>query len=189
MQRPALSLQTIYFHDSDRAEARRLGTDLYNHLTRPVDDPLGYGANIPVRVGAAADKVDLEAADVVVLLPVLGKTTFNLHCEGVLVRLHDWHKRLGPGHVLPVPISTNWRSVEGRLPGKQFLTELYEADDPRRKTIDEIVLAVARLLSAKSGEAGQPRARKACRRGCSSHMPRRTSAPPMPPPNASTITW
>jgi len=146
MSKPALCLQTVYFHESDQEAARRLGEDLYQHLTRPANDPLSFGAGIPVAVGVAADQVDLAAAEVLVLLPVLGKTSFNLQRDRVLAELHEWHAQLGSGHVLPVPTSENWRAAEGRLPGKQLLTELYEADDPRRKTIDEIVLAAARLM-------------------------------------------
>ena len=133
MSKQALCLQTIFFHESDRAEARRLGKDLFNQLTRPLEDPLAYGAGIPVAIAVSADAVDLEAADIVVLLPVLGKTTFNFDVDNVLAELRKWHERLGPGHVLPIPISTNWRNVEARLPGKQFLTELYSVTDARKK--------------------------------------------------------
>ena len=58
IKRPVLSLQTIYFHDDDRDAARDLGDNLYSHLTRRKDDPLGYGSNIPVLVGVRSDKVD-----------------------------------------------------------------------------------------------------------------------------------
>ncbi|MFT5528101.1 MAG: hypothetical protein ACI9HK_006089, partial [Pirellulaceae bacterium] len=146
MRRPALSLQTVYFHDGDREEACRLGADLYQHLTRPVDDPLDYGANIPVKVGVSAERVDLEAADLVVLIPVLGSTTFLLNRETALQQLQSWHEQLGPGHVLPIPTSSNWRGAEDQLPAKQLLTELYAKSDPRRKTLDEIVIAVSRLI-------------------------------------------
>ena len=76
MHRPTLSLQTVCFGESDQGEALRLGVDLYELVTRPVADPLAFGAGIPVLSAVAADRVDLEAADVVVLVPVLGKTTF-----------------------------------------------------------------------------------------------------------------
>lgn len=156
MSKQVLGLQTVYFDESDREDARRLGKDLYHHLTRPLEDPLAYGPGIPVSVALAADAVDLQAADVVVLLPVLGKTSFNLDCDGLLAELCKWHDQLGPGHVLPVPISTNWRSVEDRLPGKHFLSELYSVTDARKRTIDEIVLSVSRLLSARGGDPAMP---------------------------------
>ncbi len=157
MSKPVLCLQTVYFDESDREDASRLGKDLYYHLTRPQEDPLAYGPGIPVAVAVAAEAVDLQAADVVVLLPVLGKTSFNVDREAVLAELSKWHDQLGPGHVLPVPISTNWRSVEDRLLGKLLLTELYNATDARKKTIDEIVLSVARLVSAGGGDPAIPR--------------------------------
>ena len=108
MLRPDLSLQTIYFHESDREEAIRLGKDLYHLLTRPLDDPLGYGANIPVQIGVSADRVDPETADIVVLIPVLGKTAFNMNQAATIKLIHEWHERLGSGHVLPIPVSPNW---------------------------------------------------------------------------------
>jgi len=43
MTRSALVLQTVYFHDNEQSEARRLGEDLYEQLTRPASDPLAFG--------------------------------------------------------------------------------------------------------------------------------------------------
>ena len=57
--RPALILQTSYFHDSEQPEALRLGQDQYDQLTRPVDDPLAFRAGIPVLSGVRWDRVDL----------------------------------------------------------------------------------------------------------------------------------
>ena len=48
MDRPTLILLTVYFHDSEKQEALRLGQDLYGLLTRPVSDPLAFGAGVPV---------------------------------------------------------------------------------------------------------------------------------------------
>jgi hypothetical protein len=47
MHRPTLGLQTLCFGESDQAEARRLGVDVYELVTRPVADPLGFGAGFP----------------------------------------------------------------------------------------------------------------------------------------------
>ena len=143
---PTLGIHTVYFDDSDRTDAERLGIDLYETLTRPVNDPLAFGAGIPVFCAVKPESVDLSSALHVVLLCVLGKTAFNMRLETVLSQLRDWHAKLGSGHVLPVPTASNWRSVEGRMPGKPFLTELYGPEDRRQATTDEIVLAVARIL-------------------------------------------
>lgn len=151
MTRPVLVLQTVYFHESDREEARRLGVDLYERLTRPIDDPLAHGPGIPVLVAVQAESVDVEAADTVVLIPVLGTQTRGLMKDSVLETLKQWHKALGPGHVLPVPMSANWRGDEDKLPGKQMLSMLYAKEDPRRVTLDEIVLAVTRLWEPDRG--------------------------------------
>jgi len=151
MNRPVLTLQTVYFHESDRNEARRLGSDLYDRLTRPLNDPLAHGPGIPVLVGVGADLVDLRAADTVVLIPVLGAQTRGLMRDRVLEMLQEWHGALGSGHVLPVPLSASWRSDEDKLPGKQMLSMLHAKADPRQVTLDEIVLAVTRLWEPGRG--------------------------------------
>lgn len=145
MKPPVLSIQTVYFHDSDLAEARRFGGDLYEKLSRPAHDPLGHGPAIPVRVGVRADRVDPRAADTTVLIPVLGKETYLTMGDEVVTQLAEWHRILGPGHVLSVPVSENWRNREGDMPGKQFLTMLYGKGDPRARTLDEIILAIVRV--------------------------------------------
>ncbi|MEO5913789.1 MAG: CHAT domain-containing protein [Luteolibacter sp.] len=143
MNLPVLTLQTIYFDDSDQEEARRLGMDLYERLTRPVRDPLAYGPGIPVLVAVSHTKVNPKLAETNVLIPVLGKDTFNLMKEEVLAKLKEWSN---PGTlVLPVPISPNWRAVESKLPGQQLLTMLYGKGDPRRRTLDELILGTARI--------------------------------------------
>jgi len=146
MDRPSLILQTVWFHDSEQPEASRLGQDLYEQLTRPANEPLAFGAGIPVLSAVAWERVDLEAAEIMVVIPVLGGTSFLSKRQKVLAQLTEWHRSLGDGHVLIVPTALVWRSDEVKLPVKQFLTELYGKDDARRKTLDEIVLAVTRLL-------------------------------------------
>lgn len=145
MNRPVLTLQTVYFDDSDRADAVRLGEDLYGQLTRPAADPLAHGPGIPVLVGVRADLVDLKAAETTVVIPVMGAQAHSFDADSIVEKLREWHTALGPGHVLPVPISPNWRNEEDKLPGKQMLTMLYGEGDPRQITIDEIILAITRL--------------------------------------------
>src|ERR1043166_4195925 len=70
--------------------------------------------------------------------------------QDVLDKLKHWHATLGPGDVLAVPTSMNWRSDEPKLPGKSMLSMLYGQGDPRRATLDEIVLAVSRLWEPRS---------------------------------------
>lgn len=151
LRSPVLSLQTVYFHETDREAAVRLGSDLYELLTRPIADPLAFGPSIPVRIGVPAKSVDITAAGTVVLIPVLGAQTRGLIRWQVLETLAKWHEDLGPGHVLPVPLTANWRTDEDELSGKQMLSMLYEKADPRRRTLDEIVLAVTRVLEPERG--------------------------------------
>ena len=56
--RPTLCVQTTFLHESDRAEAANLGSDLYNLLTRPVDDTLAFGAGIPVLSAVQPSKIE-----------------------------------------------------------------------------------------------------------------------------------
>ncbi|MDF1738624.1 MAG: CHAT domain-containing protein [Verrucomicrobiales bacterium] len=150
MKLPALCIQTVYFDESDRTEAARLGEDLYEKLTRPKSDRLSSGPGIPIRIAVPANFVDTNAADTTLVIPVLGKTTYNLEKKGVIEKLAAWHNACGPGHVLPVPISTNWRNIEDEMPGKQLLTMLYVEDEPRKNTIDEIILAISRIWEAEN---------------------------------------
>lgn len=149
IRRPSLIVQSVTFHEDDCKAARELGGDLYAHLTRPLEDPLSIGAGLPIGVGIAAERADLSAAECLVLVPVLGPSSFQQNRETVIERLREWHQVLGPGHVLAVPTSEVWRDVEGRFPGALLLTELY-GKRRRGRTLDEIVLAVTRLLDPDS---------------------------------------
>ena len=145
MQLPALSLQTVWFHEDDKPAAQRLGADLYEKLTRPAADPLAHGPGIPVRVGVEHSHVNLQDAATTMVIPVLGQWSYNEMREVVIAKLRAWHAALGAGRLLVVPDSGNWRAAEVGLPVKQLLTLLYGADDGRRQTIDEIMLATARV--------------------------------------------
>ena len=152
MNQPTLIIQTVYFNDSDRESAMKLGTELYELLTRPIDDSLSYGPGIPVFRAVEPRFVDLDAADHVVIIPVLGKTTHII--EGSRKRaintIREWHKALGDGHIIPVPTSTKWRAEELVLPVGNLLTALYENEDRQLRTLDEIVLGILRVLDPDS---------------------------------------
>ena len=151
--RPTLSIQTVYIHPGDRETAVRLGADLYQILTRPVDDPLSFGPCIPVLSGVALDHVDTNAADRVVLIPVLGKLAFLEGRELVLQTLSAWSQEPGRLQILPLPVAEVWRTSEDELPVKQLLTELYGEKPRHPKTVDEILLAVTRLLDPDAASA------------------------------------
>ena len=157
--RPTLCVQTTFLHESDRAEAANLGSDLYNLLTRPVDDTLAFGAGIPVLSAVQPSKIELTAASksnvngqIIVIIPVLGSTSFFLYRREILKQLHTWHNALrDSGAVLVVPLASQWRSVESQLPSKQLLSELYGQGDHRNRTLGEIILALTRLLAQDDG--------------------------------------
>src|SRR4051812_39345340 len=106
--RPTLILYTVAFHESERERAGALGLDLYEELTRPKEDPLAFGASIPVFCAAAPENVSLEGAEIVVVIPVLGALAFSLERDATVARLREWYEKLGPGHVLPVPLDDVW---------------------------------------------------------------------------------
>jgi CHAT domain-containing protein len=148
--RPTLTVVTTYLHESDHAAALKLGGELYDLLTRSVNDPLSQGASIPVLSAVASNRVSRDIADVVVVIPVLGASTFFLRRQQVLRQLTSWHKAFGDGRVLLVPTSSQWRAVESDLPSKQLLNELYGDGDRRQRSLQEIVLAITRVIQSQS---------------------------------------
>ena len=155
IEQPTLIIHTTYFPaassghaDPEREAAVRLGEDLYEILTRPRADPLTWGPGIPVRVATKWERIDCEEAKYVVVIPVLGPAAFvdEVARGRALAAITRWEK-LKPGTlVLPVPVSGRWRTLESKTP-KPLLTELYGKDDLRRATLNEILLAVARVLA------------------------------------------
>jgi hypothetical protein len=150
--RPSLILYTTYFHEGDREQAYRLGLDLYEELTRPLDDPLAFGTSIPVFCAVDSGQIGMAAAQTVVIVPVLGAPSFQLNRDAAVARVKEWHDKLGAGHVLPLPVDEVWRSVAHKFPRKPLLTELYGNEPRRRSTVMEIVIAIARLWAEGSSK-------------------------------------
>src|SRR5262245_33240663 len=125
---PTLLVQTVYFSDGDEPIARELGLELYGQLTRSRHDRLAFGPSIPVRIATNADAVDLRAAQNLLVVPVLGDDTFGDDDarEGALATMDAWFGALGPGHVMPVLASSNWRAVEDRIRARPSLRHLYQ---------------------------------------------------------------
>lgn len=150
MSRPTLVIQTVYFHPSDRPLAQDLGGLLYEHLTRPRADRLAFGGGIPVLIATDTTHVDTDVASHLLIVPVLGASSFrDEDCRQVAkASVQTWHQHLGPGHVVPVFASANWRSEESEFPGKSVLTRLYsDQDGTWTNTLIEVVLAACRLLA------------------------------------------
>ncbi|MBI3270139.1 MAG: CHAT domain-containing protein [Planctomycetes bacterium] len=155
---PPLQLQTVCFTKEEHEEARKLGTMLYERLTRPLGDPLAFGAGIPVLVASTPEHVRPDAAKHVIVVAVLGQPSFENQGtrRRVLERLHAWHKELGPGHVLAVPTCAVWRNEEGGLEGKALLTKLYEPSGDARATLHEIAMAACRTLLDRRDDSRIP---------------------------------
>ncbi|WP_339746148.1 CHAT domain-containing protein [uncultured Rubinisphaera sp.] len=150
--RPTLTFFTVYFDDRERDLAWQLGERLYDSLTRPIDDPLAYGPAIPVYSGVSEEFIDFDAAEHVILIPVLGRESYkDYHLERVLKQINDWHEQLGDNHVLPVPHVAKWRQYEGRFKGKLLLTEIYPNEEWISQTVSEIVSSVAPVFDEPRG--------------------------------------
>lgn len=162
IDRPTLVIHTTFFaprqkadSDSERGPACTLGGDLYDLLTRPRRDPLAWGPGIPVRVGTWPERIDRTEARHAVIVPVLGGRAFSDQeaRESALAFMERW--RQAGARVLPVPTSANWRAlVPARMP-LPLLTMLAGGEDPRRATVNEILLAVARELAGDDGYASR----------------------------------
>ncbi len=163
--KPTLIVHTTYVpvpdpydaaSDPEREAAVRLGEDLYGLLTRPKRDPLAWGAGIPVRVGTSGAFIDCTEAKHVVVIPVLGagSLTHARARETALDGIARW--RRSGAKVLPLFDAVEWRSMESdpRLP-KPLLTQLYAQGEHGRATINEILLALARVLAGTDSYASQ----------------------------------
>ena len=158
MGKPTLIVHTTYFpltadpklvsKDPERLAAEKLGLELYEKLTRPLDDRLSWGAGVSVRIATRADRVDPGEAEHVVVVPVLGASSHEQAAvrTRALDAMRGWKDAVV---LLPVPTSPAWRAQEP-LPVKPLLTDLYGG---RRQTLDEIVLAIARRLAEQSSRA------------------------------------
>ena len=119
--------------DPERLAAEKLGLELYEKLTRPLDDRLSWGAGVSVRIATRADRVDPGEAEHVVVVPVLGARSHEQAAvrTRALDAMRGWKDAVV---LLPVPTSPAWRAQEP-LPVKPLLTDLYGG---RRQTLDEI---------------------------------------------------
>ncbi len=141
---PPLSLQTVYFHESDREEAEALGRQLYHLLCRPADDPLAAGVRIPVYFGVRSDMVDLNRSVRTIVIPVLGKAAYQTQRVDVLREINRWAASLPGGFVVPLLRATGWRSIESQMQPKPHLGELYGGT--REQTLDAICIAAIRSV-------------------------------------------
>lgn len=158
MLKPSLIVYIVSFdrdaQDRTGAEyesVETLGRHLYGRLTRPTDDPLAFGAGVPVRVAARPEHVDLESAEIVMVVPVLGAQTYLIkrRRQAALDDLNEWSRRLGRGHVVPVPLTQNWRAELDSSQKIQWLMTQLFGTDKLHETVNEILLALARLLLSK----------------------------------------
>lgn len=151
IDKPTLILHTTYFpvagpedeaDDPERAGAVSLGNDLYDILTRRRDDRLSWGAGVNVRIGTRFDKVDLDEATHVIVVPVLGVYSQANQdvCARAIATIRAWSATT---RVLPVLTSASWRSHER----KDELAVKLLFDEVRDRILDEIVIGVARVLA------------------------------------------
>lgn len=148
--KPSLLVQTVSFHEEDRGLAERLGFELYDLLTRSRNDKLAFGPGIPVRIAVHPEEVELNEAEHVVVVPVLGQgALLNQDARNTCIsRLEGWLRDLTrEGVVLPIPTSPGWTQfleVFARQPVLQCIYDDKSAGFSH--TTLEIVLATCRLL-------------------------------------------
>ncbi len=168
--KPQLIVHTTYFplaHDTEgvderpgdpeRVLAATLGTELYNLLSRPLKQPLRQGAGVQVRVATRFDQVDLEEAERVMVIVVLGGLSYQNERvrNRATKQVAEWGEQLPKHCVVVVPTAEAWRAADSELATKPLFTELYGPADARGATLDEIVLAVARVLSPDDDQSTQ----------------------------------
>lgn len=150
--KPRIIVHTTYFPsvdsgaDPERDAARALGAELYDLLTRPRIDPLGWGAGVPVRIATRFGLVDPAEADCVFVVPTLGQDLADSarRRNAAIDKLGAW--TASRAVVIPVLRSEAWLAYEPRMPVKPLRTEI-RPDASRDATLEEIVLAIARELS------------------------------------------
>jgi CHAT domain-containing protein len=160
--KPTLIVHTTYFSaaplagetDEERAAAEELGKELYGLLTRAASDPLAWGPGIPVRIATSPEHIDVDEAEHVVVLAVLGaESSGDEDARRRACQAFQRWAREG-ARALPVLTDKNWRASEHEL-NAPILRELYTAQDPRRATINEILLFLARTLGGAADGAAQ----------------------------------
>ena len=138
--------------DPERIAAKALGEELYELLTRPLSDPLVWGAGIPVFAATPWNEVDAGEAEHVVVIMMLGQDAFTQVRQEALDAMRTLAER--GARVFPVLTSAAWRTVEASMP-KPMLTELYGKPVPRRATLNETLLALARVLTGNEQYAAR----------------------------------
>lgn len=142
----SLAVQTVIFHPAERAEGTKLATELYTRLTRPISDRLGFGAGIPVWSAVDADVVDLNAADHIVLVPVLGAFA-SAACRDEVIRVIDeWASGHPTVRIVVVANSEDWSADD-------FTSDVQFTRPPERAVVDAILVEVARALGLVDGKA------------------------------------
>ncbi|HZJ63676.1 MAG TPA: CHAT domain-containing protein [Kofleriaceae bacterium] len=146
--------------DPECEAARLLGERLYDLLTRSAADRLSWGTGVQVRIATHFDRVDPDEASFVVVIPVLGDIAEERDTvrEQAIATIASW--RVTCAHVVPLFKARSWRAHEDAIKVKAIVTDLPPAEPPpppaepppidpapRPETIDEIVLALARILA------------------------------------------
>ena len=149
--KPTLIVHTAYFpldaddpfHDPEHDAASNLGHALYNLLTRRIEDPLSWGAGVPIRIATRFDRVDLDEAELVMVVPVIGPglQEDDKKRADAIATINQW--RAAAARCIPVVTTPAWRAHETSL-GRLVIMKGPSVDGA---TLDEIVLETARVLA------------------------------------------
>ena len=145
--RPTILIYVVSFqedeYEEERIRATSVGFQLYERLNRFIDEPLLSSTLIPIRFAVNPDCVDLDAAESVMIFPILGARSFRTMRDKALVTttLRSWQTRSKAGHLIPIVLDSSWY--------EELSTEAIElfGKNEEQKAVDEIIFALARLFS------------------------------------------
>ncbi len=168
--RAMFAIATCHLTDDDRAPARQLGLDLYDHLTRDRNDPLAFGPGIPVVIDIDMDWDGSNhlgvLAEHVLLVIVAGTDSILLEPDEAAERLERVCRLDRTVSKLLVTTDRRWQrearrmptvSVAGAVFGKDRLAEVTDAVVlAAGHTLDKLALDEHRQESPQSLETTKP---------------------------------
>jgi hypothetical protein len=143
---PSLAIQVAYFHPDDLCRATKLALGLYDALTRPRKDRLGFGLGIPVFGPVAAESVDADAAKTILVVPVVGEQAYYKHRASVVSAMVHWRQEFGRDNVLLLPTSSRWPVSLADAAENRLRRHVSRQVEWRESAIVEIVLRATKLL-------------------------------------------
>ncbi|QEG41982.1 CHAT domain-containing protein [Roseimaritima ulvae] len=162
--RSLFCVATTFVTPDDEHASRRLGQRLYDRLTRDHQDPLSFGAGIPVAINVDIQRHSMceiaALADHVLLIFVAGPTSLLLHPDQTTADLSGFGMPDSPEQKpkcqlskMLVPTDGRWPSEAPRLGEVVVSKGVFDADGIDA-AIDSVLMAIAKILR---GDSPRPR--------------------------------